>query len=463
MKLAASAILEVTKGKGVNLASVNLVTSVSIDSRKITFDALFVAICGVTHDGHDYVAKAFQSGAILGVICEKEFQKRDDLKDLPLILVQNTDQALLDIAALWRHQVVTPAIGITGSCGKSTTKEIVRHVLSQEKKVLATQGNFNNHYGLPITLFQLDQSHEVIVCEMGANHQGEIKRLSEALDPSIGIITNIGAAHLEGFGSLEGVYRAKLELADYLATVNGTIVVNGDDIRLVKEAQTRAIRVITVGHQASCDYVITNQQYHNNVFKVELNQKVSFELHSSARFDVMNAATAFAACRLSGMSETAIASAISSFRLSLDRFQLKIIDDVVFVYDAYNANPLSFSEALESFCALPVRGKRFIVCADMLELGRESQKWHADLGNQMSQFEIHGLLTVGKMSRYVAEAFKQKNKTSQVTSCQTNGEIVEVLKSFIQPGDAVLLKGSRGMKLEQVIAGFSEKTQKIEK
>ena len=368
-------------------------TGVSTDTRTIESGQLFFALSGPNFNGNLYADKALEAGALAVVVDDKTV-----VKDDRYVMVDNTLSALQDLARHHRRAWGKTVIGLTGSNGKTTTKEFIYSVLSQHFNVLATKGNLNNHIGVPLTLLSIGESHEIAVIEMGANHAGEIALLSSIAEPNVGMITNIGAAHLEGFGSLEGVAKAKTELYDFIRESEGKILLNVDDARLVEKAQNIEI-ALTYGAKGTK----ANIQGH----AMSKPEGMCFELtvdgedcgmiqtHVVGTYNLPNALAAIAIGKLMGMPLDIIAKGLSSYKPSNNRSQLELVKGVSLILDAYNANPSSVSSALINLSDYEFNGEKGAVLGGMRELGEYSGDEHEKIVKQCLKMDLKLAIFVG--------------------------------------------------------------------
>ncbi|MFH0948711.1 MAG: UDP-N-acetylmuramoyl-tripeptide--D-alanyl-D-alanine ligase [Elusimicrobiota bacterium] len=371
---------------------------------------------------------------------------------LPSIVVKNTLTAFQDFAKYYRNGFNIKVIGITGSNGKTTTKDILASILSQKTSVLATSGNFNNHIGLPLTLFQLKKKHRYCVLEMGANHRGEIARLCEISSPSVGIITNIGTAHIGNFGSLRNILKEKMELFNSLG-LNGVAVMNNDDEFITSFAKKIKCKKITFGIKNSADIRASDILLKTNSTSFALQhssgkKKEKIVLPVAGLFNVYNAIAAAASAVSLGYSATKIAAGIQNFVPPAKRMEIiNLKNGVVIVNDSYNANPTSMSGAIENFAKIFYNSRRILVLGDMLELGSDvtSQAEHKKIGEFIKTNNYADkVLTVGDLAKYISEEsggvwFENKN------------ELSEYLIKNLKKGDAVFFKASRKIALEEVV------------
>ena len=412
----------------------------SIDSRTLDPRALFVALKGTNHDGHDYVAQAREQGAAAAMV-----EHRPPLS-LPVITVDDTRRALMRLAANWRERFVLPVVGVTGSNGKTTVKELLAAIFrSAGGVVLATRGNLNNDIGVPLTLLRLSAEHRNAVVEMGANHSGEIRLLARIVRPTVGVITQCGPSHLAGFGSVEGVAHAKGELFSELDG-NGTAVINADDdfaglwYRL---AGTR--RRMTFGLKGGADVTARWQPgsdgSHLKLSTPGWSAAVQFPL--PGRHNVMNALAATAAAVAAGASKEAVVVGLEGARPMRGRLELRqgprktrVIDDT------YNANPLSMQAALEVLGRYP--GRRWLVLGDMGELGEEGTLFHARTARLARENGVERLFAVGDLSRATVESFGD-GATHFASLRDLTGAVLREVD-----GGTVLVKGSRSMHMDRV-------------
>lgn len=425
------------------------VLSICTDSRKITKGCLFIALVGERFDGHDFVNQALESGAVAAV-CSKPIETNGTV-----LLVENTGKALLDIAAYYRSLFSIPFVGITGSVGKTTTKEMVYAVLSEKYNTLKNEGNLNNEIGLPSTVFRLDSDYEAAILEMGMSAFGEISRLSHVAQPNIGIITKIGVSHIEHLGSREGILKAKLEILDGLKP-GAPLVVNGDD-DLLSTVSLSDRRVITFGiENENCDYraVDVEQSGYSTSFTVLFDGKEQrVTIPTVGTHNVYNALSAFAAGVYLGVKPEAAANGLSKYVTSGMRQNVKEFNGITVIEDCYNASPDSVRAAAEVLCGMKA-DKKCLCFGDMLELGELSEKAHRDVGALVASKQIDCFYTYGKMAAVSAQtAVAQGAKC--VKAFDDKQALANELKNMLSSGDAVLFKASRGMKLEEVIQIFT--------
>ncbi|CUQ65276.1 UDP-N-acetylmuramoyl-tripeptide--D-alanyl-D-alanine ligase [Candidatus Nitrospira inopinata] len=451
------------------------VRRVHLDSRSIRLGDLFVAIRGDRFDGHDFVGEAVSRGA-MGAIVHDSFDGASLMKKMgrngrtPLILgVRDPLFAYQQLAAHHRGRFDVPVVAVTGSNGKTTTKEMVAAVLARRWRVLKTEGNLNNRIGVPRTLFRLDGRHEAAVIEMGVDRVGQTTRLCEIARPTIGIVTNVGPDHLEFFGNMEGSAQAKAELLDLLAE-NGAAVLNADDPYFEYLASRARCRVVSFGLSPKADVWATDikpDRRNGTVFNLTLPGKIrhtTVRLHVQGEHNVMNAlAAAAVGCEL-GLSGGLIAKGLSRFRPAAMRSQIVVSRGVTIINDCYNANPASMKAAVRLLAQRGSGRTTIAVLGEMLELGADAASMHEEIGAFVAEQGIHRLVACGALGRHVAAGAERggldRSRIVLVSDAVRAGEAV---KAVAKSGDVVLVKGSRGMKLERAIEalqGVGSETRK---
>lgn len=405
---------------------------VTIDSRKIEKNDIFFAFSGETFNAATLAEDAIRKGAIAVIVEQKQFENVEK----NIFYVSSTLDFLQELATFHRDKLNIPIIALTGSNGKTTTKEIIHAVLSQKYKVQYTYGNLNNHIGVPLTLLSIRDDHEMAVVEMGANHQKEIEMLCDIAKPNFGYITNFGKAHLEGFGGVEGVIKGKSELYDYLKNHGQTILVNENDPIQVEKTVNYSPK-ITFG-SASSNYQFDEFSEANLVGLIFNGQQALSNLTGNYNFTNLCAAASLGF--YFNLNFDQIKSAIENYMPTNMRSQVLKKDGKTFVLDTYNANPSSMAESLKNFSTF--KGTKTIIIGDMLELGEESKKEHDSILELAKSLDFDEVITVG-------QHFRTSNKEGKAF---INGkELSEFLKSHQLKSENILLKGSRGIALEQVL------------
>jgi UDP-N-acetylmuramoyl-tripeptide--D-alanyl-D-alanine ligase len=439
-------IVKISEGRLIGGAEEAHISGISTDTRTLTLGELFVALKGPHFDGHRFLNQAHQKGAVCALVSE-EIES-----PLPIIVVSDTLKALQILARSYRSRFAIPVVAVTGSVGKTTTKECIAVTLSEVFNVRVGFGNWNNHIGVPANLFRLSPEDQCLVLELGANHPGEIKQLSEIAQPTVGVITAIHPVHLEGFGSLQGVYQAKLELADFLDQNFGTIIANGDDPELMRRLKNRKCSVITFGTSKHCDYRLTDLFVNDGTIYFKVNDKFEFRLNGYGAFNAPNALAAVAVAGYFNLDLNSLSESWQSLPIIQGRFRTERLEaqNIIIVDDSYNANPISVKQAVQSFAKLASERRKLLVIGDMLELGAHSGIYHEDLGHYLAEFEIDFLVGVGPMSQLILRAFSKAERGGKTVHFQTAQEAARFLVSHIQENDAVFIKGSHGVHLEQI-------------
>lgn len=451
-------IIDSTGGRlvaGIRKAKID---GVSIDSRTIGQGELFIAIRGRRCDGHRFIEQAKRRGAGAIIFSNARYgvgvQGRKGLGPIPIIKVNNTVWALGALAYRHRSKFEIPVIAITGSNGKTTTKDMTSSILGKRFNVLCNPGTQNNYIGVPLTMLKLRREHNFAVIEIGANHAGEIDRLSWMIKPTIGVITNIEPSHLEFFKSLRGVFAAKLELTRNL-TKNGKLVVNKDDSFLTQLNGANP-QIITFGFNRASNFYgkIIRQSESQTHFL--LNGRQNIILSTLGRHNVYNALASIALARCFGIGFNEIRDALALFQAPPMRMQLLNLNSIKIINDCYNSNPGSLACALDFLREYSSKGKKIVVCGDMLELGKEAEKLHADIGKKIAKGEIDFLITVGRLSRNVATGARSAGMAQDsIRTYDNTAEAARFLRGAIGPDDTVLIKGSRAMQMENVVKCFT--------
>lgn len=448
---------------------------VSIDSRRVAPGELFVPIVGQRHDAHAFLPQALARGAA-ALLVQRDRLAGWDLgaaQDAWVIGVEDTTRALGDLAAFHRGRFDIPLVAVTGSSGKTTTKDMVAAILGGRTRVHKSEGNLNNLYGLPLSLFRLESRDRASVVELGMSRPGEIRRLAEIARPFVGVITNVGSVHLEFLKTVARVREAKAELAEEMAERGeGVMVLNADDAHCL-EVATRfyarlAGRVVLFGRIAAADVQATDVlslRGDGTTFTLRMGtERRAVRLRAPGEHNVSNALAAAAAAWVLGRSADDVAAGLADFRPAPMRMEvLDFPGGLHVVNDAYNANPDSMAAALETFAGLANGGRSVAVLGDMLELGGRSASAHRSVGAVIARLargpsgRIDHLLVLGERARWMAqEAVKRGLSRGRVTVCETHGAAARWLRRHARPGDWVLVKGSRGMGMERVLDGLRE-------
>ena len=432
---------------------------VTIDSRQCRKGDLFFAVKGERFDGHDFLEPVFNKGVGCAVVSKKWFSKnkKRSFNKYSIALVNDPLTALGSLANIYRRKFLIPIIAVAGSNGKTTAKDYIAHVLSQKYNVLKTEGNYNNAFGVPLTLFRLNKEHDIAVVELGTNHFGEVRQLSEIAEPQLGLITNIGKEHLEFLKDINGAAKAECELVEYLDSHFGMFFLNNDDRLLVKNTRKININVFSYGSHGNSDvegkllgfdgfYAVMQVTYGKTKFRARLNEigRQSF-----------NAALAASAVGLYfEVPPGKIKKAISGYRIeSGKRNKLRNINGIWVIDDSYNSNPDSVKVALENLKSYKVKGSKYIVLGDMLELGRVSKKEHTETGKLVKKMKFNNLFTYGKES---FNTFRGAKGIKNDFHFEDKKVLADTLRVNMKKGDLILLKGSRGMKMEEILELISK-------
>lgn len=415
--------------------------AVSTDTRTITPGCIFFALKGGNFNGNRFAKDALEKGAAFAVIDEAEFASGKQT-----LLVPDVLKALQDLARHHRAELGKKGLkvfGLTGSNGKTTTKELLARVLAQKFRTLYTQGNLNNHIGVPLTLLQLNDSHEMAVIEMGANHQGEIAELSAIALPEFGLITNVGLAHLEGFGGPEGVLKGKSELFAHLATVNGTAFVLADDPRLLERSQK--LERVTYGTSGTADVNGTLTEadpFVRFAWETKTGGKHEIQTQLVGAYNLPNLVAACAAGNYFGISAEKIGEALSSYTPSNNRSQAETRGTNRLILDCYNANPSSMAAAIDNMAAMEAE-KKMLVLGDMFELGESSAEEHQRVVDRIAE-KLPDAVTL-----LVGKNFAATRDDFGAVRLADADAATEWLKAHLPEHTLVLIKGSRGMKMER--------------
>jgi UDP-N-acetylmuramoyl-tripeptide--D-alanyl-D-alanine ligase len=439
---------------------------IGIDSRIIASGALFVAIQGASHDAHKFLPQVVAKG-VRGIVVHERAETGLEhaawqAQGVACVAVQDTTRALGALAAFQRDRMQIPVVAVTGSNGKTTTRRMTAQVLSQRLKTLATEGNLNNEIGVPLTLFRLTAEHQAAVVELGMNHAGEIDRLAAICRPTIGMITNVGPAHLEFLGSLQGVARAKGELLAHIAA-DGHVILNRDDAHLCDLAQRAPVPVLFFGTHPEADVRAEAVCESAEAVSFELvlpGGRLAVRLSTPGRFMVLNALAAAAAGHLAGVPIEAIKAGLESFRPGHGRLSVKATANGVHIIDdTYNANPASMAVALQTLAALKGERRGFIVFGEMLELGEQADALHHQVGTLAGRSGAVKLYACGAHAGHLLAGARQAGMAPEQLVAAAKEEIAADLTQVLAPGDWLLVKGSRGMAMETVVSAIEQWAQ----
>lgn len=429
-----------------------LVEGVSIDSRTVKKGNLYIPIVRIK-DGHKYVREAIKNGAIAS-LWDKNHPNPPN--DIPLIFVDNTLTALQSLASSYRKQLPIKVIGITGSNGKTTTKDMANSIVSTTFKVHKTKGNFNSQIGLPLTILEVSEDDEVVVLEMGMSERGQIERLSKIAQPDIAIITMIGLSHIAILGSREEIANAKLEIVAGLKD-NGLLIYNGDEPLLQKVKKTkgnRLIRFITFGETKGNNLYPFSAYANSEEIQLVINHKdtPTYTIPLMGKHNIYNALASIAVGIELGIKEDSIVKGLKELTITEMRMQkLHSSRGFTIINDAWNSSPNSVQAAIETFQDLSGYNKKLLVLGDMLELGENEEEYHKDIGRLIDPNKIDFLFTYGPLSEFISNEALKNLGNERVRSFTNKDEIVNKIINIAKSNDIVLVKGSRGMALEEVV------------
>lgn len=456
MRLSLARVAQILGSTG-EFDGATLAQGYSLDSRAIKPGELFFAVKGERLDGHDYVEAALANGAVAAVIERQHFQRFASTK--ALITVDDTLAALQRLAMAVRRDWGKPVVAITGSAGKTTTKELIATVLGTRYNILKTEGNFNNHFGLPLQLLRLEPQHDIAVMELGMSHPGEITELAGIAQPELGVVTNVAPVHLGFFSSVAGIAKAKQELVDALPP-SGTAVLNADDEYVSKFGQRFRGKIVMYGINMPADVRgerVEQRGQEGSTFDVVVaGERTRVELSLIGGHNVYNALAAIAVGVQHGVSIPAAAQAIASVRAVDKRGQVIEIAGATVINDCYNSNPRALDSMVEALSNMRPRdgARRIVVAGEMLELGPAGEDLHRRCGMHAAEKGIDLVLGVRGLARHIVDGVRQSANGAKSEFVETPEQAGEWLAREVRPGDIVLLKASRGVKLERTIEAW---------
>jgi len=465
-----SDILDATGGEVLTAPQSIEFSGINTDSRQIAPQECFVCLKGDTHDGHRFIPTVIQMG-VRGIIADRTALTQNLLTTLAkarvsCIAVRDTLMALGDLAAFLRRRSGLSIVALTGSNGKTTTRTMITHVLSRRFTVLSPFGNFNNLIGVPLTLLRIEPNHEWAVLELGMNSPGEIRRLGEICAADIGLITNIGPAHLEGLGSLDGIMEAKGELMETIS-VDGTLIFNADDPLVMRLAKRAQCQTVLFGQAPGADIRASSLKpdSHGISFRLHLpHGERRIQLPIPGLFNVSNALAAAAVGTCLNIDLDDIQAALQSFTPVTGRLTiLELPGDVHLIDDTYNANPASVKAAISTLKDISGDQRCLAVLGDMLELGEAAPDLHAEVGCKAGKSDLNKLFVSGQYAAAVRQGALECGLDPENIYCGSKEEIIEQLAKIVAPGDWILVKGSRGMRMETVVHALKQKHQHLEK
>lgn len=427
-------------------------SGVNTDTRKIVAGEIFIALSGENFDGHNFITLAIEKGAT-GLVISKDF-KYDLADNITVITVANPLKAYQQIARCYRDKFDIPIVAITGSNGKTTTKDLAAAVLSAKYNVHKTAGNFNNEIGLPLTLLQLQPQHEVAVVEMGMRGLGHIKELTQIAKPNIAIVTNVGETHMELLGNIDNIAKAKSELVQAIPA-EGLVILNSDDENVKKMAEKTLAEVIYFGIDNEADVKATDIEYYQTETKFNYtyqNQKYCCRVPLVGKHNLYNSLAAIALGHRMKLESQELQKGLDQLSLSAMRLAVMKLKDYTFINDAYNASPMSMNAAIESLSKI-APNRKVAVLGDMLELGDISKDAHLKIGDILAKNKVELVITLGEAAKNIAVQAKN-NGIINVYEAVDHEDIKNILRKNLKAGDTVLIKGSRGMKMEKTLEGL---------
>jgi len=459
IKITIDDLFELPNAAVYNSDSYKPVSAVSIDSRNIKKDSLFIAVKGEKFDGHNFICDAIDAGASAIIIDENKADKFKGL-DIPVVTVKNTTTALGDLAKVWRSKLNTKIIAITGSAGKTTTKEMLASILSEKYKVNKTTANNNNHIGVPLTLFSTTNDYDILILELGTNHFGEIAYTANIAQPDYAIITNIGNSHLEYFKNKKGVLNEKIALFETTAARNGIVFINNDDT-LISKTMLDYPKRVTFGFESVSDVKGAVEEYNEEGKPViEINYRDVKIQHLFNLYGEQSAKNFLAASAIAlklGLNKKEITTGISKFKSIDKRLNVRTFKKFMLIDDSYNANPDSMRFALELMQKIKAFKNKAVVLGDMFELGDDGVKLHSELGRIIKRNKIDLVLTTGELMKNLDAELKKLEVES--IHFDDRKELAKYLEAFKFAGFAMLVKGSRGMHMEEFSKIIETKAQ----
>ena len=416
-------------------------SGISIDSRNVKPGDIFLAFKGESTDGHNYISQAESAGASIAII-EREVET-----SLPSFQIESTHKFIHDLAIAYRNHITCPFIGITGSNGKTTTKDLLTHVLSASMKTMSTKGNFNSTIGVPLSIFECNGNEDIAIIEMGASMPGEIEYICNIVQPNMGIITNIYEAHLEYFGDINEVAKTKSSLFSSIGE-EGTAFINMDDPFISK--MPIACKGVEYSFTKSSDY---QGSWSSDRQTLTINN-ISINLSAASETMGLNALAVFSIASYLGMDAHVIKTQIESFQLPSGRGNILQFQDIMVINDSYNANLESTQIGINNLTSLSKGSRKIAVIGDMLELGELEKDHHQTLGKYLSEKKVDAVFAFGELTRHTIQAMNGAAMFHQYYDDKVN--LLTDLKAFISEGDIIYVKGSRGMKMEEIITGLQD-------
>ncbi|MBH0229051.1 UDP-N-acetylmuramoyl-tripeptide--D-alanyl-D-alanine ligase [Halobacillus yeomjeoni] len=423
------------------------VQAIMTDTRKDVPESMFIPIIGESFDAHKFINVAIEQGAV-AALWQKDHEVPDSVPaDFPLFFVEDTTKGLQDLASFYLKKVDPLVVGVTGSNGKTTTKDMTASVLATAYRTHKTKGNYNNHIGLPLTILDMKPDTEAVVLEMGMDRAGEISVLSRLARPDYALITNIGESHIENFGSREGIAAAKMEIAEGLKT-DGHLIIDGDE-PLLEDAK-KEFQSISCGFDGKPDYLISIEQLTEELSRFSVKGE-SYELPMAGKHNVKNAAYVIALAHKLGLSEKQIQQGFRQLEMSGMRFEKhEGVNGALVINDAYNASPTSMRAVIRVISDLSSKQEKILILGDMFELGEQSESLHASVAEAIDE-KIDAVYTIGKDSEKISEAVASKSPQTKTHHFNEKKALGHHVRSLLTSDTVVLIKASRGMKLEELL------------
>ena len=422
-----------------------------IDNRKVTEDCIFFAIKGERFNANNVAIDVLEKGASIAVVDEVNFKKEDAEGKGIVIKVDNTVKAMLKLANFYRRKLNLKVIGVTGSCGKTSTKDLIAAVLSTKYNVFKTEGNFNSEIGLPLMILQLTSEHDVAVLEMGMSDLGEIKRLAEAAEPDMAVITNIGLSHLENLKTQDNILKAKMEITEYF-TKDNILVVNAEDERL-KNLNSNDYKIEKIGYNHEYDVYASNiilREEETEFLAHAFGEKAVFNLPMAGKHNVLNTMLAIEVAECLNVSFKQMVKGLENLEATSMRLQVIKKEGITIINDCYNASPDSMRSSLDVLSAYK-DCRKVAILGDMYELGDESERAHFEVG-KYAKDKVDILIVIGRYIKNFKDGFNNDN----IIMYNTKEECIKELKNIVKLDDVVLIKASRGVKLEDVVKKLEE-------
>ncbi|MCL2323303.1 MAG: UDP-N-acetylmuramoyl-tripeptide--D-alanyl-D-alanine ligase [Oscillospiraceae bacterium] len=441
-------ILKATDGKVINRGKSFYYKNFSIDTRTIEKDDFFIAIKGEKFNGNDFVKKAFTKGASVSMVDEDRFDKHD-LNDANwLILVKDCRKALIDLASFYRNKLNIKVIAVTGSVGKTTTKDLIHGVVSSKYKAFKTKGNYNNSLGLPLSILSIDESYEACVLELGMNHKGEIDLLSKISKPDLAVITNIGTAHIEFLKSRKNILSAKMEITNYFTNEN-KLIINGDnDLLSTIKKEEKDYEIITCGFNLSNDCIISKESYSKDKIEFDFSyssNKYKFKLNGFyGKHSILNASLAICVGFTLGLNEEEIQTGLNNVEITPMRMEIDMQNDITIIDDCYNASPDSMKAAIDVLSNYKEK-RRIALLGTMGELGNLSFKSHEEIGSYAKN-KVDMLVTFSKYNEYYKKGYGNK-----IFSFNNINDLYSFVLREVKKDDVILVKASRAEKYENIV------------